>query len=71
MFKAKNYDRFLEMTKIFQRAIKKVQKSHREKGLPNVYSKNGKIVWELPDGTYVTKNPFEKSIKMNKIDNLQ
>ncbi len=71
MFKAKNYDRFLEMTRIFQRAIKKVQKSHRENGLPNVYSKNGKIVWELPDGTYVTKNPFEKSIKMNKIDNLQ
>ncbi len=59
MLKAKNYNRFLEMTKIFQRATKQAQQSHREKGLPNVYSKNGVNVWELPDGRYVTKNPFE------------
>lgn len=63
MLKAKNYDRFLEMTKIFQRAIKKVQKSHRDNGIPNVYSKNGKIVWELPDGTYVSKNPLKNKEK--------
>jgi len=60
MFKAKSYDRLLEMTRIFQRAIKQVQKNHKEKGLPNVYFKNGRIIWELPDGSYVTKNPFEK-----------
>jgi hypothetical protein len=66
MLKAKNYDRFLEMTRIFQKAIKKVQKAHKEKGLPSVYSKNGKIVWELPDGTYVTQDPFENTGALNK-----
>jgi hypothetical protein len=60
MLKATSYDRFLKMTKIFQRAVKLAQKSHREKGLPNVYIKNGKKIWELPDGSFVTKNPFEK-----------
>jgi len=42
---------------IFQRAIKKAQQRHRELGLPSVYSKNGKIVYELPDGTYTTVKP--------------
>ena len=69
MLKAKNYNRFLEMTKIFQRAIKQVQQSHRENGLPNVYSKNGVKVWELPDGRYVTKNPLEDLKKNNNADN--
>jgi hypothetical protein len=26
-------------------------------GVPKVYSKNGKIVWELPDGTMTTERP--------------
>ena len=66
MLKAETYERFLEMTKIFQRAIKKAQQEHREKGLPSVYSKNGRLVWELPDGTYVTKNPFKNEDKTDK-----
>ncbi|MDO9578807.1 MAG: hypothetical protein Q7J16_13070 [Candidatus Cloacimonadales bacterium] len=58
MLKITSYELLLEMTKIFQRAVKRVQKSHKENGLPNVYSKNGEIVWELPDGSYVKENPF-------------
>lgn len=52
-----NYESFLKMTNIFQKAIKKAQKRHKEMGIPNVYSKNGKIIWELPDGTLTNKRP--------------
>lgn len=52
-----NYELFLKMTNIFQKAIKNAQKRHKELGLPSVYSKNGKTVWELPDGTYIYIRP--------------
>ena len=53
------YERFLYFSKIFQRAIKKAQKEHREKGIPNVYCKNGELIWELPDGSFVKESPFK------------
>ena len=59
MLSATSYERLLKMTKIFQRAVKLAQKSHRENGIPNVYVKNGKRIWEMPDGSFVTKNPFD------------
>jgi hypothetical protein len=52
-----NYESFLKMTNIFQKAIKNAQKKHKELGLPNVYSKNGNIIWELPDGTITKIKP--------------
>ncbi len=52
-----SYESFLKMTNIFQKAIKNDQKKHKELGLPNVYSKNGNIVWELPDGTITKTKP--------------
>ncbi|HHE38368.1 MAG TPA: hypothetical protein ENL20_07320 [Candidatus Cloacimonetes bacterium] len=63
MLKIENYELLIEMTKVFQKAIKKAQQSHRDKGIPNVYSKNGRIVWELPDGSYINKNPFDRIVK--------
>ena len=65
MFKAETYDRALEMTRIFNIAVRKAQESHRKNGLPSVYTKNGKAIWEMPDGSYVTENPF-KDEKKNK-----
>ena len=55
MLTKENYESFLKMTGIFQKAVKDAQKKHREKGIPSVYSKNRQIVWELPDGTYNEK----------------
>ncbi len=52
-----NYESFMKMTNIFQKAVKNAQKRHRELGIPNVYSKNGKTVWELPDGSVTTERP--------------
>ena len=49
-------EELLEFLKIGNRAVKKAQKHNREKGLPNVYSKNKKIYFEYPDGTSEEKN---------------
>jgi hypothetical protein len=57
MLTKENYESFLKMTNIFQKAVRNAQKKHREMGIPNVYSKNGKIVWELPDGSVTTERP--------------
>jgi hypothetical protein len=57
MLTKENYESFLKMTNIFQRAVKNAQKRHREMGIPNAFSKNGQIVWELPDGTWTTERP--------------
>lgn len=33
------------------------QEENRRKGIPNVYCINGKIVWQLPDGTVTMHDP--------------
>jgi len=54
------YVELLKMAKIGNRAVKKAQEENRRKGLPNVYSKNKKLYYELPDGTITMKDPFSK-----------
>lgn len=49
---------FDKITRIGNRAVKKAQKENRRKGIPNVYSINGKIIYEMPDGTIRTDYPF-------------
>lgn len=49
---------FDKITRIGNRAVKKAQAENRRKGIPNVYSINGKIVFELPDGKLATESPF-------------
>jgi len=49
---------FDKITRIGNRAVKKAQEENRLKGLPNVYSINGKIVYALPDGTFTTSYKF-------------
>ncbi len=47
-----------KILKLGNRAIKKAQKNNREKGIPNVYCINGKIVFELPNGEITTQYNF-------------
>lgn len=49
---------FDKITRIGNRAVKKVQEENRRKGIPNVYSINGKIVFELSNGQLTTDSPF-------------
>ena len=47
-----------KLLKIGNRAIKKAQENNRKKGIPNVYSINGKIVFQLPNGDITTQYNF-------------
>lgn len=49
-----------KILKLGNRAVKKAQENNRKKGIPNVYSINGKIIFELPDGTLTTEYSFPK-----------
>ena len=48
-----------EITKIGNRAVRKVQEENRKLGIPNVYAKGGHIYYQLPDGTITTDKPKE------------
>ncbi len=54
----KAYEFLFDMLRIGNRAVKKAQDSNRRKGIANVYSKNGKPVFELPSGKITTSSPF-------------
>ena len=43
--------------KIAASATKKAQKDNLEKGIANVYSKNGQIYFQLPDGSITEQEP--------------
>ena len=46
-----------KMTRIGNTAVHAAQEENRRRGIPNVYVLNGKIVWQLPDGTVTTVRP--------------
>jgi hypothetical protein len=56
--KKEDYEMLLKITRIGNRAIKKAQEENRKKGLPNVYSKNRRLYYELPDGRITTEDPY-------------
>jgi len=49
-----------EMLRIGSRAVRKAQEESRRLNVPNVYSHNGTLYYELPDGRLTTTDPFEK-----------
>jgi hypothetical protein len=56
----KIYQKALEIQRIGNEAINRVLKENKEKGIPIVFSKNGIIYYELPNGEITTKSPFKK-----------
>lgn len=51
-------------------ASKEAQKKSLENGVPNVYSKNGVIYYQLPDGTITMDDPFAKGELKQRLDEL-
>lgn len=45
--------------KVASKAVKDAQKKSLENGVANVYSKNGQIYFQLPDGTITQETPKE------------
>ncbi len=54
-------DFLIRLTRLANIGVKKAQEENRKKGIPNVYVINGKIVYQLPDGTITEKDPFESA----------
>ncbi len=52
-------DLSLEMNiiKVASKAVKEAQRKSLENGVANVYSKNGQIYFQLPDGTITQETP--------------
>ena len=48
-----------EILKIASKAVKETQKKSLKNGVANVYSKNGQIYFQLPDGTITQETPKE------------
>ena len=45
----------MEIIRIGNRAVRRAQEENHRLGLPNIYSRNGKIIYEMPDGEIIVK----------------
>ena len=59
------YKETLEFLRIANRAVKRAQEENRRKGIPNVYSYNGHIYYELPNGERTKENPLKNANKQD------
>ena len=57
--KTETYQRALEFQRIGNRAVRQAQEENHRLGLPNIYSRNGKIIYEMPNGEIVVKEITE------------
>ncbi len=46
---------------IANNAVRRAQRKSLERGIPNVYTKNGVIYFQLPDGTITMDNPYKSA----------
>ena len=53
------YKKALYFLKIGKEAVREAKEKNRKLGIPNVFSKNGKLYYELPNGEITTKDPFK------------
>jgi hypothetical protein len=53
-----DYQNASEIEKIGNEGVSRAKEENRKKGIPIVYSINGDILYELPDGTITRKSPF-------------
>ena len=49
------YQRMTEFVRIGNRAVCEAQAENHRLGLPNIYSRNGKIIYEMSDGEIIVK----------------
>ncbi|MBD3334614.1 MAG: hypothetical protein GF355_03775 [Candidatus Eisenbacteria bacterium] len=56
----KTYRRAAELLRIGRRAVRKAQEESHRLGVPNVYSHNGRLYYELPDGRLVSADQLDE-----------
>lgn len=53
----------VEFQRIGSRAVRRAQQRNRELGIPNSYSRNGRIYFELPNGELTEVDPYGNDAK--------
>ncbi len=46
------------IAKIGKKAVDEIKKENRKKGIPIVFSEDGTVFYELPDGSITSKSPL-------------
>jgi hypothetical protein len=59
--KLETYKTLAQFESIGNSAVRAAQEESRRLGVPNVYSLNGKLFFELPNGEITDKDPFEEA----------
>jgi len=57
--KKEDYEESLEIARIGSRAVHKAHEENHRRKLPNVFSRNKRLFFELLDGTLTFDNPLE------------
>jgi len=57
------YMRSVEIRRIGNSAVRKAQEESRRLGVPNVYSRNGRLYYELPNGELTQRDLFAEDSK--------
>lgn len=50
----------LKLIPIINRAVRRAQEENRKAGIPNVFSIDGKLFWQMPDGTILNHAPEKR-----------
>lgn len=53
------YREAAELRRIGNRAVRKAQEENRRRGIPNAYSRHGRLYFELPSGELTEEDPFD------------
>jgi hypothetical protein len=54
-----------ELRRIGNRAVRNAQAENRRLGIPNAYSRRGRLYFELPSGEITEDDPFEDTGRTN------
>ena len=60
---SETYRRMAEFVRIGNRAVREAQAENHRLGLPNIYWRNGRIVYEMPNGEIIVKDKSENDGK--------
>jgi len=58
-FKAETYELTLKIARIGSRALREAHEKNHRQSLPNIFTRNKNLYFEMPDGTITTENPFK------------
>jgi hypothetical protein len=56
---AETYEKVRELIRAGNKAARAVQEENRKRGIPNVYSINGLLYYELPNGELSRTDPYQ------------